>query len=199
VLQPLAVFVTDEDCNGLVVHVVNEANAASAVTLELQLFRLSMPVGAALRKELLLDPASSTQLAAIDLFDGFMDLSYSFRFGPPAYDVMRVAVSEVDGRGLLAETFHFPQGLPNVIGMDVGLSAAATPAGEAWHLNIQCKGFAQSVNVQAPGFVADDQYFHMAPNTRRMLTLKARTPAAKSPEGAVHALNAAAPSRIVLS
>ena len=199
VLQPLVVFVTDEDCNGLGVHVVNETNSASTVTLELQLFRLSMPVGAPLSRLLRLEPASSTQLAAIDLLDGFMDLSYSFRFGPPAYDVMRVAVSGVDGRGLLAETFHFPQGLPNVIGMDVGLSAAATPAGDAWHLNIQCKGFAQSVHVEAPGFVADDQYFHMAPHTRRKLTLKPRTPSAKPPEGTIHALNAAAPSRIELS
>src|SRR5258707_14280549 len=65
VLQPLAVFVTDEDCNGLVVHVVNEANTASTVTLEMQLFRSSIPVGAPLSKELRLDPASRTPLAAI--------------------------------------------------------------------------------------------------------------------------------------
>jgi beta-mannosidase len=197
-LQPLAVFVTDEDCNGLVLHAVNETNAACGVTLEVRLFRQSAPVGGAVRKTLRLEPASSTQIPGIDLFDGFMDLSYSFRFGPPAYDLMRVALTSTDGGGLVAEAFHFPQGLPNTVGTDVGLSAVASPAGEGWRLNIECKGFAQSVHVEAAGFVADDQYFHMAPHAKRTLTLKPRTPAAKSIEGIVHALNAAAPSLIGL-
>jgi beta-mannosidase len=199
-LQPLALFVTDEDCNGLMIHVVNEANAATRVRLELQLFRFSTPVGAPVAKELSLGPASTTQIRATDLYDGFMDLSYSYRFGPPWYDVLRAAVLSEDGRTSLAEAFHFPQGLPNSLGIDVGLTATAVPAGDAWHLKISSKGFAQSVHMDVQGFVADDQYFHMIPNSTRTLVLKPRTSSVpKAPEGVVHALNAASPCPIALA
>ena len=82
--------------------------------------------------------------------------------------------------------------------MDVGLSANASPAEDGWHLSIECKGFAQSVHVEAAGFVADDQYFHMAPHAKRTLRLKPRNSGAMSFEGTVHALNAATPSLIGL-
>jgi len=100
----------------------------------------------------------------------------------------------------LAEAFHFPQGLPNSIGLDVGLTASASAVGDAWRLNIQSKGFAQSVHVDTPGFVPDDQYFHMSPNSTRTLMLRPRTsPALKAPQGTVHALNAASPCFIAIA
>jgi beta-mannosidase len=194
VLQPVAVFVTDEDCNGLLVHIVNESLAAARVTLELQLFRLSARIGATTSRQLTLAPDSTMQIDAVDLFEGFTDLSYSFRFGPPSYDVLHVALLASDGPAPLAEAFHFPQGLPNAVGMDVGLAATAIPAGTDWRVQIQCKGFAQSVHVDAPGFVADDQYFHMIPNSSRVLTLRPRRELNRAPEGMVHALNAASPA-----
>ena len=210
VLQPLTVFVTDEDCNGLVIHIVNEAASATRVRLVLQLFRLSTPVGAPAAKVLSLDPASTTQISATDLYDGFLDLSYSYRFGPPSYDVLRAALfrePEHDqehepghDHTSLAEAFHFPQGLPNSVGIDVGLTASASAVGDAWRLNIMSKGFAQSVHVDIPGFVADDQYFHMIPNSARTLTLRPRkSPAPKAPQGVVHALNAASPCFIAIA
>ena len=199
VLQPLAVFVTDEDCNGLLIHLVNEASSASRVTLELQLFRLSTRVGAPVSRQLTLAPDSTTQINAIDLCEGFMDLSYSFRFGPPSYDVLRVALSADDGRAPLAEAFHFPQGLFNAVGTDVGLAASAIPAGANWRVQIQCQGFAQSVHINAPGFVADDQYFHMIPDSTRVLTLRPRRETNQALEGTVHALNAASPAVIAVT
>lgn len=204
VLQPLTVFVSDEDCNGLVIHIVNEAATARRVRLEVHLFRLSTPVGAPAVKALLLDAASTTQIRATDLYDGFLDLSYSYRFGPPSYDVLRAALlhehEHEHEHASLAEAFHFPQGLPNSVGFDVGLTASASAAGDAWHLKIQSKGFAQSVHVDIPGFVADDQYFHMIPNSTRTLVLRPReSPAPKAPQGTVHALNAASPCFIAIA
>jgi beta-mannosidase len=199
ILQPLAVFITDEDCNGLVVHIVNEANTAARVRLELQLYRFSTPVGAAVARQLSLDPASTTQICATDLYEGFMDLSYAYRFGPPSYDVLRAALLSEDTDASLAQAFHFPQGLPNNAGSEVGLTASAVPLEDAWRLTIHCKAFAQSVHVEAPGFTAEDQYFHMVPNSSRTLLLRPRSSAAcKSLEGAVHALNAASPCLITI-
>jgi beta-mannosidase len=200
VLQPLAVFVTDEDCNGLVIHIVNEATTAARVRLELQMFRFSTPVGAPAVRGLSLEAASATQIRATDLYEGFLDLSYSYRFGPPSYDVLRAALLLEGEDTLLAQAFHFPQGLPNSVGIDVGLTAAAVPHAGAWRLQIFSKGFAQSVHVDVPGFVADDQYFHMIPNSTRTLMLRPRkSPALDPPQGVVHALNAASPGLIAVA
>jgi beta-mannosidase len=197
VLQPLAVFVSDEDCNGLMIHIVNEGAAALDVSLDLQLFRFSLPVGPPMRKPLALAPASAVQLNAVDLFEGFMDLSYSFRFGPPSYDFLRVTLTAIKGGDCLAEAFHFPQGLPNNLANDVGLSATATRAGDSWQLQIECKAFAQCVHVHVPGFIMDDQYFHMTPNSTRLFTLQPRISLeTRAPEGTVNSLNAASPAMI---
>ena len=61
VLQPLAVFVSDEDCNGLMIHIVYEGAAALDVSLDLQLFRFSLPVGPPMSKPLALAPASAVR------------------------------------------------------------------------------------------------------------------------------------------
>jgi beta-mannosidase len=67
-------------------------------------------------------------------------------------------------------------------------------------LQIFSKGFAQSVHVDVPCFVADDQYFHMIPNSTRTLMLRPRkSPALDPPQGVVHALNAASPGLIAVA
>jgi beta-mannosidase len=199
-LQPVAVFISDEDCNGLMLHIANETNACVRVTLQLQLYRFSTMVGAPVARQLSLEPGSTTQIPAVELYDGFMDLSYSYRFGPPSYDVLRAALLREDGQGSVAETFHFPQGLPNSPGLEAGLTASAVRAGDAWRLKILSGGFAQSVHIETPGFTADDQYFHMIPNSTRTLNLRPRNSSARNaPEGTVHALNAASPCRIAVA
>jgi beta-mannosidase len=200
VLQPVAVLVSDEGTNGLVLHVVNDAPVPLRARLELRLFRFSEPVGAVAERVLTIDAASAVELPATDLLEGFSDLSYAYRFGPPPYDVLVARLCREDGTSL-AEAFYFPLGPPNALEQEVGLRADLTPlGGQLYELRIHSKRFAQSVHVDMPGFVADDQYFHMAPNSTRALTLRARSPSlAQRPHGVVHALNAATSCRIAVA
>jgi beta-mannosidase len=206
VMQPLALIVTDEGTNGLAIHIVNDAPACARLRLEVRLFRHSEPLGPVARQVLNLEAGSATALAATDLQEGFVDLSYAYRFGPPPYEVLHAQLirdeeEPAPGGMALAEAFHFPLGLPNGQEGDVGLSATATPGeGGAWDLRIQCRKFAQSVHVEAPGFVADDQYFHMAPKSTRHVRLRRRPSADPAiAEATVHALNAAASCRVVIN
>ncbi len=102
----------------------------------------------------------------------------------------------------LAQAFHFPLGLPNRLEGDVGLEAVAVRRGERYSVTLQTRKFAQSVHVEMPGYLADDQYFHMAPKTTRVIELRPRQadPAAagrpRPPHGLVYALNAAWPVSI---
>ena len=201
VLQPLALFISDEGSNGLMIHIVNDRPIGQRVRLQLQQFRCSRPVGGAVCRVLDLAAASALTLAATDLYEGFVDLSYAFRFGPAPFDVLQATLTcEQDGAEL-AEAFYFPQGLPHVAAADIGLTAEAAALAEGvFRLSIRCKDFAQSVHADVPGFIADDQYFHMAPNTTRSLILRRRAVPSASPgaslEGTVHALNAVAACRI---
>jgi beta-mannosidase len=214
-LQPIALFISDEGTNGLALHVANDGQARLRARLQLRLYRFSEPVGSVAETLLTIDAASVMELPATDLLEGFSDLSYAYRFGPPPYDVLVASLSREDGASL-AEAFYFPLGLPNALQPDLGLKATLTPLGghtpmdgQSYALHIHSRLFAQSVHVEMPGFVADDQYFHMAPNSTRALTLRARAPVrapSRAPEraaaapprlhGMVHALNAAASCRI---
>jgi beta-mannosidase len=190
-LRDAALFVTDEVTNGLAIHVANDRARRLEGELRLELFKSSEAVGRPVTRALTVEARSVLELNATALFDGFVDLSYAYRFGPPSYDVLRVAFADL-------ETFYFPLGLPNAQ-TDVGLSASARQVEDRVELEIACRGFAHGVHIESPGFVADEQYFHMAPRTNRMVRLRPRSPQHTGPfEGTVHALNSAASRRIEL-
>jgi beta-mannosidase len=200
-LQPLALSISDEGNNGLALHAVNDGPTAVRGNLELRLYRFSEPVGQPALLPLEVGAAAAIELAATELFEGFVDLSYTFRFGPPSYDVLSAAWTREDGM-TLAQAFHFPTGLPNRVEGDVGLTASASARGKSYSLTVQTRKFAQSVHVEMPGYVAEDQYFHLAPKSVRTIELRPRAghdlaagrPA--RPQGLVYALNAAWPAAI---
>jgi beta-mannosidase len=197
VLRDSALLITDEGPNGLTLHVANDGARPVHGHLQLELFKSSEPVGRPLTRALAIDARSVFELNATQLFEGFVDLSYAYRFGPPSYDVMRVMFARVDG-GEPVEAFHFPLGLPNTQS-DVGLSATARAVRDHIEVHIESRGFAQAVHIEAPGYVADDQYFHLAPRSNRTVTLMRRSSDVLGPfEGTVHALNALATRRIEL-
>jgi len=180
VLQPLAVLISDEGNNGLQLHLVNDHQDARAVRLQLQLFRDSQPVGDAAVRSLELAARSVVCLPATDLFEGFVDLSYAFRFGPPWYDLLHVQLQPGPGDAAasagapaLAEAFYFPLGLARPVEADVGLSATCAPVTATQNvLTISARRFAQSVHIAAPsGWQAEEQYFHLAPATSRSVRL----------------------------
>jgi beta-mannosidase len=197
VLAKLALLITDEGSNGLALHICNDTGQSVTGQLQLELFRSSQPVGRALARSVTIGPASTVAMNALDGFDGFFDLSYAYRFGPAGYDVMRVSLAG-DGIPEHVEAFHFPMGLPNGW-EDVGLSAIARQLPDGYEVTVTCRGFAQSVHFEVPGYEAADQYFHLAPRACRTVKFTPRTADAGSFEGTISALNARDSRRIELS
>jgi len=107
----------------------------------------------------------------------------------------------VHGGAPLAEAFHFPLGLPSARELDVGLTAEARPLDDASldvALTVRARRFAQSVTIDADGFVPADDWFHIVPGGARTVRLR-RAGAAKGPlRGTVTALNAEATAKIQL-
>jgi beta-mannosidase len=199
VSQPIAISISDEGNNGLYLHVTNEPAAPLAATLELKLYRNGeTSVGSATRA-LTLAGRETVEIPAATLFEGFLDLSYAYRFGPAPHDVAVASLIAADG-STLAQAFHFSGGLSAARELDVGLSAMATARGEtAFEVRIVSRRFAQSLWIEAEGFSADEAYFHLAPGSEKTVLLR-RMPnePARPLRGRVHALNAHTSAKIEL-
>ena len=192
-LAPVALAFTDEGTNGLALHAVNDRPAPIAARIELALWRGGeTEVGRAAR-EVVVPAHGALELNAAELFEHWIDLSWAYRFGPPVAQVIhaRLVADGTDGERIERDAFWFPAGLTFAREPSVGLAASAS----ASHvLEVRATRFAQTVTIDAPGFVPDDDGFHLAPGQTRRIRLRALGD--KPLRGTVSALNAEATARI---
>lgn len=188
-LQPTALLLTDEGGNGLQAHVVHEPDRPLQAVLKVALFAPGDAPIARASQALSVVARGGCTVALAGLFDGFHDLTYSYRFGPPAIGVVQVRLEGADGT-LLGEAFHFPAGRPAAIDADSPLSAARLRRHDDGRVVVllQARRFAQSVNIELDGHDLSDNHFHMAPGDER--EVRARPHAgATAARGCVRTLN----------
>jgi beta-mannosidase len=166
---PVAMSLSDEGGNGIGVHVANDPPEPLVGELELVLYRNGDVQVARGAQPITVAPHSAIELNAGALFDGFFDLSYAYRFGPPSHEVIAATVR--DATGIRAKAFHFIPGLPNVKEADVGLAGVLCRVGSEYELLVRAQRFAQSVCVDVDGYSSDDNFFHLAPGEERRLRL----------------------------
>ena len=194
---PVALLATDEGVNGLAFHAVNDSPSPIDADLTVTLWRDRTAVAAA-SAPVALAPRSAQTISADAVLGSFTDVAYAYRFGPPGHDLVSATLRDRPRGVTLSEWFHFPVGVPATARADVRTSADAWPAGDgSWVLAIQCDATAVAVALDIPGFAPSDAYFHIAPGSRRLVTLRADSAAAK-PVGSVQPLNAAEATRIAV-
>lgn len=166
--RPLQLVFSDEGTNGLFAHVMNETDAEITATVEISALRNgSQPVVAGSR-EILVSPRGQVSLAATDLFGAFFDTTYAFRFGPPAHDVSvgRLLIGEREA----ASVVHFPRGRTAAmheatLAVDAGEDAAGA------FVRLSTDRLAQSVSLSIPGYLPEDNWFHLAPGRPKVVRL----------------------------
>ena len=194
VLAPVAALITDEGLAGLRVHVVNDQASSVEGTLRVTLFNPGGSPVEEVESAVRVDGRAEAQWNAATLLGGFRDLTDAYRFGPPAYDVVRV---RFEMAGAVSETFHLPAGQARPQEPDLGLEARADPVGDNWELRVAARRFAQWVAIDVPGFAPADSWFHVAPGGERRLTLQPLAEG-KPPRGRVRALNGLYSAPIVI-
>lgn len=197
-LGPTAIAFSDEGVNGLSLHVFNDGATKLAARIELNLYRGGdIGVGSMVR-DIHVGAHSGIEIAAATLFEGFADLSFAYRFGPPMADVVHARLCEAGGH--VAEAFWFPAGLPSTREADIGLAATVRPGADTLErvVEVSTRRFAQSVTIDAAGFDAQDNGFHLAPGQARTVLLRARDRHPFSARGTLSALNAEAVVRLDL-
>lgn len=196
--QPLHLGVTDEGLNGLRLHLANESGQAREGELRVALYREGeWPVAEATRPLAL--PARSTQRVALtDWLDGFTDLSWAYRFGPPPADVL---VAHWQGPSGVCERVHFiDPGRAPLRRSELGLSAQARLLDSAAvEVLLRTRTAARGVHFEVDGWQPDDEYFHLGPGGERVLRF---TPWAGHPRrpwrASVSAINALSPAAVPL-
>ncbi len=195
VLQPVAVFISDEGCNGLTLHVTNETPKQLTATLKLTLLRDGHIVVTEGQRELVLEPHSTIELVANELFEGFYDLSFAYRFGPLAFDVAAATLGIADT--IVSTAAHSLAPAHALHKCDVGISAVAKAEGNSYKLTLKAQRVARFVSVHADGFMSDDQYFDLIPGTDRIVHLQPKSKTSvPGVRGVVSALNGFAPAQI---
>ena len=180
VLAPVAVLLVDEGLNGLAVHVVNDTPAPVRGHVRVELVAQGAIVVE--RGEVTVEvPARGCwSLGAEEVLGAWRDVTYAYRFAPPGHDAV-VATLRYEGAGgdaaggdpLVAQAVHLPLGQARAREHSIGLFAAARRGGEGtWVLDVSTERLAQWVSVRAPGFVAEDSWFHLPPGTTRTLELR---------------------------
>jgi beta-mannosidase len=164
VLAPVALLATDEGLNGLHLHVVNDRPEPVRGTVEVRLYDLagrcaetgSLPVSVA--------GWDGVTLSADTAFEGFRDLTYAYRFGPRAYDVVEAVLRGDDG----AEVSRVVVPVGGVARPVAPVGLTATLDGN--RLEVSADRFAQHVVVE--GGDPSDSWFHLAPGTVRCVELR---------------------------
>ena len=192
-LAPVAVWGSDEGLGGIHVHVANDGPAALEATLRVSLYRdRETLVGEAER--VLRVPAHGNQALGVEALLGrFVDVSWAYRFGPPAQDLVVLSLEQAGETGatLLSQSFLHPAGRPaeRASGDRLGLEVTLHGSDEdAPVLRIATRGFAYGVRVDVPGFRPSDDAFSIEPGHAREIALR-REGEVATVRGAVTALN----------
>ncbi len=190
-LGPECVFFSDEGLSGLSVHAINERARPLQAELQLTIHHDAQRSVVVTHSEPLDLPAhGQVELQLAALLPWFLDTTHAYRFGPPSHDlVVAQLVERATGR-LLSDAFFFPQGLPQAEAQDLGLTCEFTNAPDGGlQLLLRSQRFAQSVFIDVPGYLPEDNYLHLAPNAARQIRLQASADAGPEARGRVHALN----------
>lgn len=196
-LQPQALWITDQGTSGLQLHVANEGPKPLQAKVHLGIYRDGARSLATAERAIALPARGETRIAAGSLLEEFYDLSYAYRFGPPHADLVHAALLDADGTQL-AEAVHLPLGLRALGTHELGLQATAAPLDEGvQELTVSASRYAHAVSVDVTGYRADDQYFNVLPGRARKLRL--HPIGARAPErvfGQVLAINGLSPAPI---
>jgi beta-mannosidase len=196
VLAPLAVWSTDEGLGGIAVHVANDGSTPVRARLRVALYRDAEVRVEEATRELELAPHSGCVHDVEELIGRFMDVSWAYRFGPVAADVVACSLERdtQDGVELLSQCFRLPAGraLQRESAARLGLQATLSATGDgAAELKIRAKCFVYGVGVHLPGFQADDDAFSIEPGGERRIALRALAGEVGPGDGALTALNLA--------
>ncbi|MDQ6838058.1 MAG: hypothetical protein M3137_06920, partial [Actinomycetota bacterium] len=186
-LAPVSVWLVDEGLSGLRLHLANDLPDPLIASLRVALWAPDGTTMGSVSLRVAVDGHTTLERSVDRMFEGFRDLTYAYRFGPPAHDVVLVELAAGPSHPS-SRAFFLPLGSARPRIPDCGLIASARQLGDRWSLLVTTAAFAHYVNVVIAGFEPSDNWFHLEPGGRAEITLRPTGSRAR-PTGEVRALN----------
>jgi beta-mannosidase len=194
--QPRQIALTDEGLEGLHVHIINETTEPFSGFVELVLMKDGHIIAARQEVGCRLEPRARQTLMADAVLQGFYDVAYAYRFGSPKHDVA-IATLLDERRQTIGDAYYFPTRREPAFAPEQSLTAEAErqPDG-SWQLSLHGERFLHHVAIDAKGFRADDNYFHLPPLRPKILRLTPTSANTGKLNGEVGAINLKRSTRI---
>lgn len=181
-LAPIAVWATDEGLGGVGVHVANDGERPLAGRLRAALYRKDgRQVGEA-SSDLRLGAHESASFDLEALLGRFVDASWAYRFGPPAQDLIWLALEGEDPAAPLAAHAHLVTGPPSesFSAEQLGLEGEARVVDGGLTVNVRSRAFVYGVRFDLPGTALADTLFDLEPGADRTIRLSCESESQKS-------------------
>jgi beta-mannosidase len=194
VLSPRAVWSTDDGQSGIVAHVANDETSELRANLRIALYRDGELCVGEVAEPIVLPPHSQQAYDVEGLLGRFVDISWAYRFGPPAQDVVSFSLEQQeDGVSeLISQSFRLPAGRPTTCepASELGLVAVLEhSAAERAVIRVEARRFAYGVRIDCPGFRAADNAFSIEPGGLRRVEMARTAPDAEASQATLTALN----------
>ena len=193
---PVTLVAADEGLNGLWLHAVNDTPKAIDAELRVTLYREGRLCGTSRPMPVTMTRHGACSVHADALFDGFIDLTYAYRFGSPQHDVVAATLRDAATGTTLAAAHVYPTGIPTSRDDALGLSARAVRTAGGYAITLEADRFAHAVSIESDGFMPDDNFVNIEPGQPRRLILRAETPD-HAFQATVSALNGTGPVLIL--
>jgi len=171
--QTRQLTITDEGLDGLHLHLSNETAEAVEGFVEVQLLRDPSVVVARHEIAVKVERRSLEMRSVDEILGSFFDVNYAYRFGPQAHHVV-IATWFSAEREVISESFHLTRARDPVaqpLSADMLGAKAEVLADGRYRLTLKSDRFLHSVRLSAKGFLPDDNYFHLAPDRLKAVSL----------------------------
>jgi beta-mannosidase len=187
-MAPQALLLTDEGLNGLHLHLLNERATPLATRVGVALYRDGEVLVERAECDVHIAARGAHRTSVEELLGHFCDPTYAYRFGPPGFDLVVAHITNAAGEQL--DAFHLPLGALRPVERELGLTAHFKDKDGAPGVLVSTRKFAQCVALDVPGYLPEDDYFHLAPGRSRFIPLRPHGP--KGPaRGTLGAINLA--------
>lgn len=169
--QPIELVLTNESINGVDAHIINESEKVLTGQLIVKLINLQGRITTEAKQDIKIESFHSTRVNLESVLGGFNDIAYAYRFGPASHRAICVELQ--DELKVLAEAvLDIDKGVPQIdyqAELDYQLSAVDE---STYELSVTADKYLIAVTIKTPGFIAEDNFFNLIPNTRKKIVLK---------------------------
>ncbi len=186
--KPLSIAITNETLHGLDIHINNESTKACDLELEVLLLNHQDTLVCEQSQSVHVPAKDCVTLSADQLLGRFNDLAYVYRFGSAQHKLVAVRLKR--NNETLDEAFFFPQAHPVTNKVDAQITCHIELMGEqVAQISITSDKFLYGVQLEINGFECSDNFFHLLPNTPKVVEVTSRDKLASQLKGYLSAIN----------